>query len=162
MLGFPESETANRPSHLRASRRRGHAIVETTLIAPWIFFLFVGLLDFGFYAYGLISVQNAARVAALTAGTSSGAAINQARACHVARDELQWMPNLRNLAPTYDCSASPLKVDINTDPNYMDADGSPATWVRVTYDTIQLIPIPGLVMGKTTISRRVEMRIYGG
>ncbi len=142
--------------------QRGHAAVELALIGPWIFFLFVGVLDFGFYSYALISVQNAARVAALTAGIDSGAAIDQPRACRLAVDELQKMPNLKTIDPeTYTCGAMPLRVEVNSNANYLDAEGNAATWVRVTYETIQMIPIPGIVTGKATISRRVETRIYG-
>ena len=144
------------------SSRKGHAVVETALIAPWIFFLFVGILDFGFYAYGLISVQNAARVAALRAGSGGGTANDQVLACNLARQELRWMPNIKNLAAPYTCASAPLKVDVNTNPGYTDAEGNPATWVQVTYQTVQLIPIPGLVTGRATISRRVETRIFGG
>ena len=132
--------------------RRGHAAVELALIGPWIFFLFVGVLDFGFYSYALIAVQNAARVAALTAGTDAGAAIDQPRACRLAVDELLKMPNLKAVDPaTYSCNAMPLRVEVNSNPNYVDSEGNPATWVRVTYETIQMIPIPGIVTGHTGI-----------
>src|SRR5260370_16771519 len=46
-------------------REHGHAIIEVTLMAPWIFFLFVGTLDFGFYSYAIIATQNAARIAVM-------------------------------------------------------------------------------------------------
>ena len=141
--------------------RKGHAVVETALIAPWIFFLFVGVLDFGFYAYALIAVENATRVAALNAGIGDANAIDQTTACRLALDEMIKMPNLKNLPTTYGCGSLPLRVDINTNPNFVDAEGNPATWVRVSYETIPLIPIPGVLMGKATISRTVETRIYG-
>jgi len=141
--------------------RRGHAVVETALIAPWIFFLFVGVLDFGFYSYALIAVQNATRVAALNAGIGDANAIDRATACRLVLDELNKMPNVKNLPSTYGCEALPLRVEINTNPNFVDAEGSPTTWVRVSYETIPLIPIPGILTGKATISRTVETRIYG-
>lgn len=147
---------------LSRGSRRGHAIVETALMAPWIFFLFVGVLDFGFYAYALIAVENATRVAALSAGIGSGYAVDQTTACGLVVDELRRMPNVKTLPVNYACAAAPLRVDINGNSNYVDAEGNPATWVRVTYETIQLIPIPGILMGKATISRTVETRIYGG
>lgn len=152
----PDDSKAARSFFLRRSRR-GHAAVEIALIAPWIFFLFVGVLDFGFYAYALIAVENAARVAALNAG--GGPAYNQSVACRVAVDELRWMPNLRTLPANYGCGALPLRVEIAADP-YLDAQGHPATWVRVTYETIQLIPIPGLVTGKLRVSRDMETRVF--
>ncbi len=135
--------------------QRGHAAVELALIGPWIFFLFVGVLDFGFYSYALIAVENAARVAALNAG--GGPAYDQPVACRVALDELRWMPNLRT--PLANCDALPLKVEIAAN-GYTDAQGHPATWVRVTYETLQLIPIPGLVTGKLLISRDMETRVF--
>ena len=142
--------------------RKGHAVVETALVAPWIFFLFVGVLDFGFYAYALIAVENAARVAALSAGIGDTYAVNQTIACGLVVDELSRMPNVKTLPAGYGCGAAPLQVNINTNPGYVDAEGNPATWVRVRYETVQLIPIPGILMGKATIDRRVETRIYGG
>lgn len=47
---------------LRSLRNRGHAVIEVALLSPWIFFLFVGTLDMGFYTHALIATQNAARV----------------------------------------------------------------------------------------------------
>ena len=29
-------------------------MVEVALLSPWIFFLFVGIFDFGFYAFAVI------------------------------------------------------------------------------------------------------------
>ena len=40
----------------------GNSVVEVALMAPWIFFLFVGVFDFGFYAYAGICMENAARI----------------------------------------------------------------------------------------------------
>ena len=55
-------------------RNGGNAVIEVALMAPWIFFLFVGVLDFGFYAYSFISVENAARAAVLLTSQSKEAA----------------------------------------------------------------------------------------
>ncbi|HEY3376701.1 MAG TPA: TadE family protein, partial [Armatimonadota bacterium] len=51
--------------------RRGQAMVEVTLMAPWIVFLFIGIFDFGFYAYAAICTQNAARAVALASAQTS-------------------------------------------------------------------------------------------
>jgi hypothetical protein len=139
------------------SRRSGHAVVETALIAPWIFFLFVGVLDFGFYAYALISVQNAARVAALGGATSVGAASDTQQACLYVREELQRMPNINGQALS--CTSSPLWVAAQ---QVTGPDGRPAAQVAVRYETIPLIPIPGLLTGKMTVTRVAESRIFGG
>ena len=53
------------------SRERGHSILEVALFLPWLFFLFFGVLDAGFYAYAFISTASAARVAALYTSSSS-------------------------------------------------------------------------------------------
>ena len=60
----PVGSSATRKA-ARQKSRSGHAVIELSLMMPWLFFLFVGALDFGFYSYALISVQNSARVAAL-------------------------------------------------------------------------------------------------
>jgi Flp pilus assembly protein TadG len=46
-------------------RRSGNSIIELTFMMPWLLFLFVGVFDFGFYAYALIATQNAARAVAI-------------------------------------------------------------------------------------------------
>ncbi len=48
-----------------ARRSSGNSIIELTFMMPWLLFLFVGVFDFGFYAYALIATQNAARAAAV-------------------------------------------------------------------------------------------------
>ena len=54
-------------SHRRNKGQSGSSIIEVALLSPWIFFLFVGIFDFGFYAYAAICTQNAARAVALAA-----------------------------------------------------------------------------------------------
>lgn len=148
----------------RKSKRSGHAVIETTLLAPWIFFLFIGAFDFGFYAYSLISVENAARIAALRM-TSSYSFYEQAlvdtaplefQACTDVRDELQGM--LFDVAPAADCAAAPLIVQVQ---GFTDSENKPAMRVTVTFDTIRLFPIPGVLAGKMTITRIAEMRVFG-
>ena len=134
----------------------GHAVVEFSLMAPWIFFLFVGALDFGFFLYALVSVQNAARVAALNAGFSIVSASSQNEACYYARRELVMMPNAQAFSLT--CDQAPLIVRVAPT---TDADGSPSSRVQVSYQTVQLVPIPGLVGGQQTINRQVDVKVYG-
>jgi Flp pilus assembly protein TadG len=153
-----------RPS-LRERGRRGNAIIEVTLMAPWLFFLFVGVFDFGFYAYALISVQNAARVAVLNmAQTSSSwsSATATADACTAVSLELGSMANA-NTFPQ-DCGSLPLIVktaalDGTTTP--ASADNTRAASVTVTYQTVPLIPIPGLLPSQYTFTRNVQMRVKG-
>ncbi|MCE5307144.1 MAG: pilus assembly protein [Acidobacteriales bacterium] len=139
-------------------RRRGSAVVEVTLLAPWVFFLFIGVLDFGFYAYSIISTQNAARVAALYTSANSYAAVNQARACEYAKDEMRTLPNVD---PASDCLSGNLVVATTMLPEPFVNPGVPQQYfarVSVTYQTIPMIPIPGLA-GQMTITRIAEMRV---
>lgn len=137
-------------------RRGGHAIIELALLMPWVFFLFVGALDFGFYSYALISTQNAARVSALNAGFSAVNSASQADACYHARRELAKMPNAQSFSSS--CGQAPLVVSVTPS---TDAEGSQASLVRVAYDTIPMIPIPGVLTGPSTITREVSVKVYG-
>jgi Flp pilus assembly protein TadG len=51
----------------RSGRRRGSAIIEFSLLMPWLLFLLLGAVDAGFMLYGLVTVENAARAGALYA-----------------------------------------------------------------------------------------------
>jgi len=134
--------------------RRGNAVVETALMAPWIFLLFLGVFDFGFYAYAAISTQQAARVAALYTSSSSSNATDSAGACTYALNALRYLPNMGSGVTS--CGAGqPLQV---TATQVTGPDGSNASQVSVTYQTIPLFPIPGL-MGQMTITRTAEMRL---
>ena len=63
---------------------------------PWLFLLFVGVLDAGFYSYALISAQSATRVAALYTSSSAPLAGDSAGACRYALEELRMTPNVGN------------------------------------------------------------------
>src|SRR5260370_28240415 len=91
------------PKVVRDGRRgptSGHAVIETALMAPWIFFLFIGIFDVGFYAYAGIVTANAARVAALYTSSSVGAAGDSAGACAYALEEMRSLPNVGNSMTT--------------------------------------------------------------
>src|SRR5258706_1465654 len=79
------------------NRRSGQAVVEVALMMPWLAFLFVGVLDFGFYSYAAICTQNAARAAAMatSAGTTSQTNLI---ACTAALRELKGLPNMMGIA----------------------------------------------------------------
>jgi Flp pilus assembly protein TadG len=132
-------------------REKGHAIIETALLAPWIIFLFAGTLDMGFYLQALISIQNAARVAAEYTSSSSSYSTDSSGACRYALGEMQMLPNLRTLST---CNSLPLQV-VATAPT--GPDGLPATAISVTYQTGQMILLPYLT-GRLTITRTVTMR----
>jgi Flp pilus assembly protein TadG len=126
-------------------RRSGNSIIELTFMMPWLLFLFVGVFDFGFYAYALIATQNAARAVAVHNSISSVAATDQdLSGCKIAIAELQSTTNSGSFAP--DCSKLPLQVTSTriVDPNNANAHEAK---VMVTYQTAVLIPIPGLLPG---------------
>ena len=134
------------------SHSRGHAVVEVSLLAPWIFFLFAGVLDLGFYAYALISAENAARVAVEYTSASSTTAVDTTGACNYVLGEMNSMSNIRGLSS---CGALPLQV---TATKVTGADGAQAASVSVTYQTALMIPIPGL-LGQFTVTRTRQMRL---
>jgi Flp pilus assembly protein TadG len=138
---------------LRAKRRRfGSAVVEVTLLAPWYFFLFVGAFDWGYYSHALISVESATRTAALYASGQSSAPSVTAL-CSYVLNELEVVPNVNT---SLDCTSSPVVVSIST---VTGIDGTPGAYqVSVAYTTLQLIPIPGLLTSKTTITRTLQVR----
>jgi Flp pilus assembly protein TadG len=134
-------------------RRNGTALVELSLLGPWLFLMFAGVLDFGFYSYALITTQNAARVAALFAASDESAATDEAGTCAAVLREMRSLPNAKDLQS---CTALPLHVQLETE----QAGAPPHTVARVsvTYQTVPLFPIPGLA-GRLTATRTVEMRV---
>jgi len=144
-------KTSSVPKRRRA-RQGGHAILEFSMVAPWLLFLFSGVFDMGFYEYCLISTENAARVAAFYTSSASAYAGDSTGACQYALGEMKMLSNVNSLTS---CSAAPLVV---TASSVTGVGGYPATNVSVAYTTNQLIPIPGLT-GKTTITRIVQMRV---
>lgn len=145
---------ASRPPGSKAGRR-GHAVIEVALMAPWLLFLFVGTFDIGYYTYSLIAAENAARVAAEYASQNTTTAVDQAGACRYVLAEMSTLPNVRNLS-AWRCNAVPLQVTATLSPT--GPDGHPATSVTVTYQTPMLVPIPGLT-GSLSITRNAQMRL---
>ena len=146
-------------------RRQGHAAIEVALMAPWIFLLFMGIFDFGFYSYAMISVANAARVGALYTSGDPAIASDSAKACEYAVQELRMLPNVGQLACSCSgssCTAGPIAVQARLLSGVsgvpFGADGTPATEVAVTYQSPQLFPLPGM-MGRMTITRVVQMKV---
>jgi hypothetical protein len=136
--------------------RRGNAVIEVALMAPWIFFLFVGVLDFGFYAYSFISTENAARAAVLLTSRSKVAASDQADACSIVLSEMTWAAYGRTISPN--CSAAPLIVNATLLP-YGGLDGSDAAQVEVKYTTLSMVPIPGVLPSSFVVDRKWQMKI---
>ena len=143
------------------NRRRGSALIEVSLLAPWILFLFVGAFDMGMYTYSMVGVENAARVAAEYTSKSPTTAADSSGALTVACSEVAMLPNVGGQA---NCNAghgnftvTAQALDNTTTP--ASIDGKPASLVTVTYTGNQLIPIPGLLMGKLNLTRSIEMRV---
>jgi uncharacterized iron-regulated membrane protein len=137
----------------RNRRRRGHAAVEVSLLAPWILLLFAGLFDFGVYATSLITVENAARAAALITSQSYDAAIEPELACGVVRFHTKALSNVKNL--TGPCGSLPLMVAQTA---FQDSENFWVTRVAVTYQTPQLFTLP-FMTGRLTMTRQAEMRV---
>lgn len=136
-------------------RKRGGAMLEMALLSPWVVFLFVGALDWGFYAYSMISVETAARTAASAiAAQNTVTAISSADACTTVLNELSSLSNIGTTVTG--CSAAPLIV---TASQISSVDGNQAVQVSLTYTTPNLIPIPGLLAKQFTITRIVKMRV---
>jgi Flp pilus assembly protein TadG len=141
--------------------RKGSAIVEAALMMPWIAFLFVGVLDFGYYAYASIATQNAARAGAIRGANEKGDLSN---VCGSALGELRVMPNMSGVLS---CGAAPLWVtstilNNSTTPPCADCGPKPtATSVQVvvTYESVPMIPIPGVLTGKLHLARTAEARV---
>lgn len=170
----------------RKKRQAGNAMVEVALMAPWIFFLFVGIFDFGFYAFGIICTENAARAAAMQTAASTSAQ-SDVLACNAAWKEMNFLPNIASLAQN--CSQLPLQVVQRTlcaqgtvVPSTLTCEqpcvtlpppapggavcadcatvtSAASSQVCVTYQSSLLIPIPGLLTKQLTITRSAEMRI---
>jgi hypothetical protein len=167
----------------RRKRQRGQAIVEAALMMPWLAFLFVGVLDFGFYAYSAICVQNAARAVAIASANPS----SLVSPCQAALGELTGLPNMINVTTT-SCTSDPAAVGgaklysacVITLTNTATTGGATAancraangqicadctldttaqsTQATVSYQTVPMIPIPGILAGQFTLTRYAEVR----
>jgi Flp pilus assembly protein TadG len=134
--------------------QRGTAMVEVALIIPCIVFLFVGALDMGFYCYGLITVESAARVAALYTSSNSTTVADSSGACSYVLAELKSLPNVGSSITS--CGANPITV---TAQSTAGAGGSSASIVSITYQSLPMIPIPGLLAAQFTWTRTVKMPV---
>jgi Flp pilus assembly protein TadG len=137
----------------RQVSQRGHAILEAALLVPWLFFLFVGAFDLGYYSYALICAENAVRVAAEYTATSGFTADDSSTACALALKEFATVPSMNGVTS---CGSLPLKVAATI---VTVVDGSQASQVSVQFQSGQMIPIPGLLSGKLTVTRVAQMRI---
>ena len=138
-------------------------------MAPWLFFLFVGILDAGFYSYSFITTANAARIAALQTSTDVSNATNASLACSVAMSEMQSLVNVygqMSCASGSVSKAAPVAVAVTCTDNTKggactgSCDGDDCvTSVTVTYLTVPLVPIPGILPLQMTINRTAQVRV---
>jgi len=154
---------------MKVRRKRsesGSSIVEIALLAPWIFFLFVGVFDLGFYLYAASCTQNAARIGAIQTATNPALSTSQlqAMACNAALLEMVQVPNTHTASS---CNALPLIVTQQTLNNSttpacadcgIDATGV-SSLVTVTYRSGLFVPIPGLITNQMNLTRTSETRM---
>lgn len=170
-------------------------MVEIALLGPWIFFLFIGVFDSGFYAYATISVEGAVRAAASRTAQDTISQTQQI-ACDAATAEMIRLPNYRSFSAncgggtvTVLSASNPLLVTqqtlcgtaVNTfsipacsttgllggplkatTPICADCSNDRAaasSLVTVAYQSVQLVPIPGILTGLLKVTRRAEVRI---
>jgi hypothetical protein len=167
--------------------RKGSAVIEAALLMPWVCFLFVGVLDSGFYTYAAMATQNAARAVAIQ--KSTGALVD---ACQTAKAEMLLLPNVglvggcataqanvNNANPIWVCVgdagsvANPLLTSTTAascgQPSRICADCDnvicPAPCVArsvqavVTYQSVPLVPIPGILPVQLQFTRIAEARV---
>ena len=169
----------------KSTRERGQAFLEVTLMMPWILFLFIGVLDAGFYSYAAITTENAARVAANQIAKSPGFGPN---ACELVVPEMNWLPNVKNASTpcasgTTVSPGTPIGVCVGTLSNTASTpcgfqratppkdpcvqkcadccldNAATSALVAVTYHTAKMVPVPGILTNQLTLRRFVEMRI---
>lgn len=140
-------------------REAGGAVVEIALLMPWIVFLFVGILDVGFYSYAMIVTENAARVSAIQASVSSAASSDSLNACFVALQEMTSLPNTAGLTTCGSGSVSASAPVSVVAASVDHGSGDVSSRVTVMYLTVPLVAIPGILPQQMTVTRSAEVRI---
>lgn len=144
----------------RKKRQRGTAMVEFALVAPLLWIVSLAAFDAGLYVYSFISVQSAARAAALRNAGSSESAADQAGACSVVTDHLRGLPSVNSGT----CTKAPLVVASVICNNQScgsansSADGTPATLVTVSYTVPSLFRFPLVGPSVVTLSSEMKLR----
>ncbi len=133
--------------------KAGNNIIEFSLLVPWYLFLFMGSFNMGLYGYAMVSVENAARIAAVHS-SGSLAAVTDGKACTLVLDQLTFLPN-----PPTVCTGNPLTVS-STAVSGPEGVANSAAQVTVTYVMPAVANVPGMP-GQYTISRTVTMKIGG-
>lgn len=133
-------------------------MIELSLMLPWIVFLFVGAFDWGFYAHALISTESATRVAALYGANAANGNVSSSEICSLVLDELKIVANVSGLSSCTGTlsNTQPVIVSTTCPAQSSSLDNLNTVQVTVTYQTLQLIPIPGLLEGQAILSRTVQ------
>ena len=129
-------------------------MLELALLSPWIIFLFIGALDWGFYAYSLITLEDATRAAVTYAASGSSNYTQTAAICTIVTDEMKTLIKMNGSATCGGSSPVSISSTQVTGP-----DNATAVQVSVTYTTPQMIPIPGLLAKQFTITRSLTMKL---
>ena len=131
-------------------------------MTPWLIFMFIGAMDWGFYAYAMIATEAAARVGCLYASTSSSAISDTTSICTYALGQLRFMPNVGTGVSTCGGS-SPVTVTATAVSGASSADGSSSgAQVTVSYLTPVFVPVilkGAVIPAQVTITRTVQMRM---
>jgi hypothetical protein len=127
-------------------------------MTPWLIFLFIGAMDWGFYAYALIATEGAARIACMYTSSSSSTTTDSTTACTYALGQLKKMSNVTSCTAgsTSVTSSAPLAVSATS---VTGPDGAAAAQVEVVYLTPIYMPMMGTLPQQITIRRIVEMRV---
>jgi len=128
-------------------------MMELALLSPWVIFLFIGVLDWGFYAHAIITLENATRAAAMYASNGATAYSDTTTICTIIKNEMSSLPNMQNVSTCGGTSTVAFTSTQVTGP-----DNNTAVQMSVTYTTPTMIPIPGVLAKQFTITRSVTMR----
>jgi len=149
---------------MKNRRERGNSIIEFSLMTPWLILLFIGAMDWGFYAYALIATEAAARVACLYTSSSAATVADASGACKYAIGQLNGMPNVGTAGVTT-CGGAPVTLTATSVTGGASADGNQASQVSVTYVTPVFVPMiwsgSTMLPKQVTITRTIQMRVRG-
>lgn len=145
------------------SRERGNAMVELALTVPLLCVLMLAVFDSGVYVYAFISVQSAARAAAMRNSGGTESAVDQATACTIVTDELRGLPSISTTQTS--CASAPLVVSSvlcsgsgSCGSATSSADGQPSTLVTVSYTLPTMFGIPLAGLSVIRISSQMKLR----
>ena len=144
-------------SQRRKPIQGGASSIEFALLLPWIIFLFVGAFDWGFFAHALISTENAARVAAVYSADLASGNPHTSTACQLVLNELSIAANVSGLTSCNSGSSVTDSQPVAISVTCSTLDSVNSVQVAVTYRTLQLVPIPGLLTGRVNLYRTAQL-----